>query len=110
MILNITEPQAILRPMKKLPLLIPATLVLMASAASAECYADYKAKRDKPLRLHYGVMELPQAACRSKALAKDEIAARLATKNWKVLNVLSIFDQDGLDERQKSAGKYFLRF
>ncbi|MDX1782512.1 MAG: hypothetical protein R3256_14515, partial [Thalassovita sp.] len=35
--------------------------------AQAECYADYKAKQDAPLRLHYGVAQIngecsPEAA------------------------------------------------
>ncbi|MCC6304068.1 MAG: hypothetical protein IT545_02605, partial [Rhodobacteraceae bacterium] len=30
-----------------------------AGGAAAACYADYKAKREPPLQLHYGVMEIP---------------------------------------------------
>ena len=42
---------------------IPALLLLLAALAqpahAAGCYADYKAKQDNPLQLHYGVIELP---------------------------------------------------
>jgi len=38
-----------------------AALALMALPAQAECYADYKAKQDDPLRLHYGVAQV--SAC-----------------------------------------------
>ena len=33
-------------------------LTLAQPAQAADCYADYKAKQDSPLRLHYGVMQL----------------------------------------------------
>ena len=92
--------------MKKLALI----LALMAAApASASCYADYKAKRDNPLRLHYGVIELPDSAC-SPSAAKNQIAQRISADGWKLLNVLSIFQNDGLKERKASAGQYFLRY
>ena len=92
--------------MKKLALI----LALMAAApASASCYADYKAKRDNPLRLHYGVIELPDSACSPDA-AKNQIAQRISADGWKLLNILSIFQNDGLEERKASAGQYFLRY
>lgn len=81
----------------------------MAGAAQAECYADYKAKQDSPLRLHYGVIALPDNAC-SKTAAKAVIAPRLAQRGWTLLNVLSIFGPEGLAERKASAGAYFLSF
>lgn len=92
--------------MKKLALI----MALMAAApASASCYADYKAKRDNPLRLHYGVIELPDSACSPDA-AKNQIAQRISADGWKLLNILSIFQNDGLEERKTSAGQYFLRY
>ncbi|HGG65793.1 MAG TPA: hypothetical protein ENK34_14610, partial [Rhodobacteraceae bacterium] len=47
--------------MKKLTrtVALAAMLGTTAFAADAACYADYKAKRDNPLKLHYGVVELP---------------------------------------------------
>ncbi|WP_456390740.1 hypothetical protein [Profundibacter sp.] len=92
--------------MKKLIL----ALALMAAApANASCYADYKAKLDSPLRLHYGVIELPDMACTKKA-AQAQIAQRIGADGWKLLNILSIFTADGLEERKDSAGQYFLRY
>lgn len=82
----------------------------MASTAQAACYADYKAKKDGPLQLHYGVMELPASACGSASSAAQAIAPRLAKAGWTLLNVLSVFDDAGLAERKASAGRYYLRF
>ena len=88
--------------------LILATLLgLLAVPASAECYADYKAKQDDPLRLHYGVAQV--ASCETGA-AKAELAPRLRAGGWKLLSVISTFGPEGLNERQSSAGEYFLRF
>lgn len=86
-----------------------ALVLLLAVPAQAGCYADYKAKQNDPLRLHYGVAELPEQAC-SKPAAKAELAPRLAASGWTLLNVLSIFGDEGLGERKASAGEYFLRF
>lgn len=81
-----------------------------AGAAQAACYADYKAKKTGPLQLHYGVVELPDNACGSTAQAEEAIAPRVARDGWTLLNVMSIFDESGLDERRASAGDYFLRY
>ncbi len=83
---------------------------LAVSAANAACYADYKAKRDNPLRLHYGVIELPDAACGSKKAARPEIARRIAPDGWTLLNILSIFGAEGLENRKETAGEFFLRY
>ena len=60
-----------------LSLAVAATLAL---PAHAECYADYKAKQDDPLRLHYGVAEV--AAC-DKGGAEAELSGRLAAAGWR---------------------------
>lgn len=84
-----------------------AALMISASAASAACYADYKAKQDNPLRLHYGVAEVSQC---TEAAATQELSARLSAQGWTLLNVVSVFDESGLAERKESAGPNFLRF
>ncbi|NUH65324.1 hypothetical protein HTT03_08485 [Sulfitobacter sp. S0837] len=86
---------------------LTVTLALPA-AAMAGCYADYKAKQDDPLRLHYGVAQINDAC--DAAGAKAELTPRLAAEGWTLLNVLSVFGDDGLDQRKDSAGKYYLRF
>lgn len=92
-------------------LLVAAFGAALASApAYAACYADYKAKKDGPLQLHYGVIELPDSACSSRNAAANTIAGRLASQGWTLLNVLSIFDGSQLQGKKASAGQYFLRF
>lgn len=91
-----------------IPALTSALLALSVPAQAADCYADYKAKQDNPLRLHYGVIQL-SGACKKKE-ARAEIDARLASAGWKLLNVLSVFGPDGLQQRKADAGSYYLRF
>ena len=81
-------------------------LALPASAAG--CYADYKAKQDNPLRLHYGVAQV-NGTC-DIGSARTELAARLAAHGWTLLNVLSVFGEEGLAQRRDSAGSNYLRF
>lgn len=84
-----------------------AVMAALALPAHAECYADYKAKQDDPLRLHYGVAEISDC---TQAGAEAELAPRLAAAGWTLLNVLGVFGPEGLDERKASAADYFLRY
>ncbi|WP_319825345.1 hypothetical protein [Thalassovita sp.] len=97
--------------MKQILALALSVLFLAPAApvqASEKCYADYKAKQDNPLRLHYGVIRL-DGPC-DRGAARSEVAAKLARNGWVLLNVLSVFGKDGLNERKDSAGRYYLRF
>jgi hypothetical protein len=89
-----------------------ATLTLclscLANFAQAACFADYKAKQDDPLRLHYGVAEISGSCDLDNA--RKELEDRLASQGWEMLTILSVFSENGLDERKDSAGDYFLRF
>lgn len=94
------------------PRAIPAALLLalaLAAPAHAACFADYKAKQDGPLRLHYGVAEVPDNACDAGSAA-GVLAPRLQRAGWTLLNVVSTFGPEGLDERKASAGDFYLRF
>ncbi|MFP4273502.1 MAG: hypothetical protein ACLFRU_00615 [Paracoccaceae bacterium] len=97
--------------MTRIILLLAATLALAVSApaARADCFADYKAKRENgALQLHYGVAEIAGTCAREAAA--DELAPRLAAQGWSLLNVMSVFGPEGLEERKASAGAFYLRF
>ena len=81
----------------------------LAGPAAAECYADYKAKKDNPLQLHYGVAQVSDRNC-APGKAAGELKPRLSADGWTILNVLSTFGPEGLAERKASAGSYFLRY
>ena len=82
--------------------------IAWATVAAAECYADYKAKQDNPLRLHYGVMQVSacdkgQAQARSRP-TPESFGLDLAECD------LTVFGPEGLDQRKANAGKFYLRF
>jgi hypothetical protein len=83
-------------------------LCLSATFAQAACYADYKAKQDNPLRLHYGITEV-RGDC-SVSAAEAQLRDSLARDGWQLLNVLGVFDDAGLEERRESAGEFYLRY
>ena len=89
-------------------LVLPLLLALAAAPVDAACYADYKARQDRPLRLHYGTMEI-RGACNPSA-AQREIQDRLSRAGWTLLTVIGTFGESGLAERERSAGAYHLRF
>ena len=93
----------------KTAFLAAAMLIVLSGMAQADCYADYKAKKDAPLQLHYGVAQVSDANCSTSA-AKGELAPRLAGGGWTLLNVLSTFGSEGLAERKASAGDFYLRY
>ena len=88
--------------------ILSLALMVMSASAQAACYADYKAKRDDPLRLHYGVAEI-MGACSPEG-ARVELEPRLAADDWQLLSIEGVFDDAGLEERQNSAGAYYLRY
>jgi hypothetical protein len=96
--------------MKTRSLLLAAALAALPSLVQAACFADYKAKQDDPLRLHYGVVKLSDGACPPQNRAAAEIAQRIGRDGWQLLNVVSLFDETGVEEKRASAGEFFLRY
>ncbi len=97
--------------MKTTTLLIAVmALVGLADPLHAACYADYKAKQEGPLRLHYGVMRIDIEPCAMSDTVRGTVAGRLSAAGWQLLQVQSVFDDSGLEKRKPDAGEYFLRF
>ena len=90
--------------------LIMLAVFLAASPVSAACFADYKAKKENPLRLHYGVMQLDVEPCQMSKAVANTVRKRLADGGWTLLQVRSVFDERNLEAKKKDAGAYFLRF
>ena len=89
---------------------VGAAFTLMSATPSlAECYADYRAKKDDPFRLHYGVIRIPDELC-SRDGAAQYIAERISSEGWILLVVDSVFGSEGLKQRSEDAGQYHLRY
>lgn len=76
----------------------------LAGQVTAQCYADYKAKQDNPLRLQYGIVELPAHACGSRQAATDYARQVVARSGWTLLQIESIFDASEFQRRSANAG------
>ena len=85
-------------------------MLLLAVPARAECYVDFKAKRDDPYGLAYGVSLVSDEVCGKPKQAFVELAPRLAVDGWTLKKILSSFGPEGLAERKASAGEFFLRY
>jgi hypothetical protein len=97
--------------MKRILILAAFLAAGAAQSASAACYADYKAKKNGgTLRLHYGVVQVSDAACNDRGRAEQEVRRKVSRGGWTVLNVLAVFDESGLQQRKQSAAEFFLRF
>ena len=80
-----------------------------AGAARADCYVEYKAKQDDPLRLHYGVLALP-GGCPTEQAAQDATTRRLASGGWTLLTVLGLGPDKPSDQQKANAGEFYLRY
>lgn len=93
-----------------IPILLAAALTVAGAPAGARCFADYKAKQDEPLRLHYGVVELQIEPCEMSADIEADVARRIGVDGWTLLQITSVFGEDELGAKQGDAGDYFLRY
>lgn len=89
------------------PALIALTLAALPAAAGADCYAEYKAKQDDPLRLHYGILRL-SGPCPDRA--EDVLRGRLAGTGWTLLDVVALSPDEPDDDRKADAGEFYLRY
>jgi hypothetical protein len=95
--------------MKKLVLPLIFALATLPGLADAACYASYKAKRDNPLKLHFGVAEVSDSQC-TKAAAAKALSPRLEKAGWHLLSIVAMIPKDKLGEVKADAGDYFLRY
>ncbi len=77
---------------------LAALIWALASAAAADCLVEYKAKRDDPLRLDYGMVAVSGDDCTAEGV-REAVRALLEERGWILLNVLSA-SRDG--HRQNS--------
>jgi len=75
-----------------LSLAVTGALLLAApTLAQAACKAEYKAKRDNPLELHYDVAQI-SGPC-TIANARAQLADQLSSRGLTLLKVLSVSEQ-----------------
>lgn len=90
-------------------ILAPLTLFLalaLPGAAAADCYVHYKAKRDTPYGLHYGIVRVG-GACPSAPAAI--VRSRIASGGWSLLNVVKVTPSAPSSTEVANAGTHYYR-
>jgi hypothetical protein len=88
------------------PTLLILALTALPGAAAAECFIHYKAKRDNPLRLHYGIVQVSGSCPGDPAGA---VGSRITAAGWSLLNVTKVTQSPPSDTERASAGSHFYR-
>lgn len=87
-----------------------AALVLVAlalpSAAAADCYVHYKAKRTNPYGLHYGIVRV-SGGCPSSP--GGLVQSRISSGGWTILNVVKVTTSPPSSSEKRSAGSHYYR-
>ena len=83
--------------------------IFLTQSAQAACYADYKAKQENPLKLHYGIMKFDSVECTASNVQK-KVALRLLPHGWTLLNLLTVSRKLPTTQRKENAGENFLRY
>lgn len=86
------------------------TIIGLASTANAACFAEYKAKRDNPLRLHYGIAQISSGGCPAAATAQSQLQSRLANGGWVLLQLQSLSTATPTAQMKGDAGEFYLRY
>ncbi|MRU15808.1 hypothetical protein FDP25_10255 [Roseovarius sp. A21] len=71
--------------------LVSALALSLPAMAHAACVAEYKAKRDNPLELHYDVAQI-SGPCTIRN-ARTQLADQLSRRGLTLLKVLSVSEQ-----------------
>ena len=83
--------------------------IFLTQSAQAACYADYKAKQENPLKLHYGIMKFDSVEC-TASIVQKKVALRLLPHGWTLLNLLTVSRKLPTAQRKENAGENFLRY
>ena len=89
--------------------IIITLVIFLTQSAQAACYADYKAKQENPLKLHYGIMKFDSVEC-TASIVQKKVAVRLLPHGWTLLNLLTVSRKLPTTKRKENAGENFLRY
>ena len=93
----------------KLPILSLALITALAVPAQAACYAEYRASRQNPVQLAYGVAEIRGGACTAQSAAQY-LQSRLAQSGWTLQNVLSTVSNNSAPANSGYTGGHYLSY
>ena len=81
----------------------------LSSVAHAEnCFILYKAKKDNPLKLHLGLMEIDRT-CSDDAI-EVILRRRLLPAGWSLLQIVNVSQDIAVEKIKRDLGEYFLKY
>lgn len=93
----------------KTTLLALGAVLVLALPAQAACYAEYRAARQNPVQLAYGLAEIRGGACNAQSAAQY-LQARLAQSGWTLQNVLSTVQSNSAPANAGYTGGHYLSY
>lgn len=81
---------------------------LFSAAHANECFVLYKAKKDNPLKLHLGLIQINDE-CASHDIEGITIQ-RLNSSGWKLLKIVKFTGKIEVEKMEKDLGDYFLKY
>ena len=78
------------------------------SVYAGECFVLYKAKKDNPLKLHLGLMQVNKP-CSGKSL-EIVVSNRLNPSGWLLLKIVNTIESVETEKMKSELGDYFLKY
>lgn len=92
---------------KKITVVFCFTIVF-SQAQATECFILYKAKKDMPLKLHLGLMQINEK-CSMKDI-EIKINKRLNLSGWTLLQIVKATENVKVEKMKRNLGDYFLKY
>lgn len=86
-----------------------ATVAALAAPAHAACYAEYRAQRQSPVQLAFGVAEIRGGACNAQAAA-NYLRNTLGRSGWTLSNIVSTVNSNSAPGNSGYTNGHYLRF
>ncbi len=84
------------------------SICLYTHAYANNCFILYKAKKDNPLRLHVGIMEIERQCVDTDIEVLSQ--QRLKPDGWSLLQIVNRLQKIDTKKLESDLGEYFLKY
>ncbi len=84
------------------------SICLYTHASANNCFILYKAKKDNPLRLHVGIMEIERQCVDTDIEVLSQ--QRLKPDGWSLLQIVNRLQKIDTKKLESDLGEYFLKY
>jgi hypothetical protein len=82
--------------------------IMFSEAHATQCFVLYKAKKNNPLKLHLGLMQINET-CTMKDIG-TKINNRLNSNGWTLLQIVKANENVKIEKMKRDLGEYFLKY